>query len=159
MDWGHASSKDPPNSVLYSQYLGNQRLNFLFIVTVCVIILGAMWNIGTVYKKWWVNAVESFYIVNLTLLAAWCEYNHQISSSYIEDQSIIAYVLVGSAFSVIIVITVGRVIARVKSVIVNKRQQVAPNAYQLVDVPAEDVVVPPTVTYIDFKHSESEMEN
>ena len=138
---------------------GNQRLNFLFIVTVCVLILGTMWNIGTVHKKWWVNAIESFYIVNLTLLAAWCEYNRQISLNYIVNQSIIAYVLVGSTLSVFIIITFSRAIVRVKNIVISKRKQVAPNAYQLVDVPVEDVVVPPTVTYINFKHSESEMEN
>ena len=127
---------------------GNQCLNFLFIVTVCVCILGAMWNIGTVYKTRWVNAIESFYFVNLTLLAAWCEYNRQISPSYVEDQSIIAYILVGSALFVFIIIAVGRVFVRVKRIIVAKRKLVAPNAYQLVDVPVnlEDVVVTPTVS-------------
>ena len=89
---------------------GNQRLNFLFNVTVCVLILGAMWNIGTVYKDWWVNAIESFYLVNLTLLAAWCEYNRQMSPRYIENQSIIAYVLVGTALCVFITIAIGRVV-------------------------------------------------
>ena len=138
---------------------GNQRLNFLFIVTVCVLILGAMWNIGTIYKNWWVNAIESFYIVNLTLLAAWCEYNRQTSPHYIEDQSIIAYVLVGSALSVFIVIVFARAIVRVKNFIIAKQKQMAPNVYELVDVPVEAVVVPPTVTYINFRHSESEKEN
>ena len=140
---------------------GNQRLNFLFIITVCVLILGAMWNIGTVYKNWWINAIESFYVVNLILLATWCEYNHQISPSYIKDQSIIAYyVLVGSALSVFITITIGRIIARVKSIIIVKRKQVAPNACQLVDVPGnvEDVIVPPTVSYVNLTNSESQSE-
>jgi hypothetical protein len=139
---------------------GNQRLNFLFIVTVCVLILGAMWNIGTVYKNWWVNAIESFYLVNLTLLAAWCEYNRQISPRYIEDQSIIAYVLVGSALCVLLIIAIGHIIVGVKHFIVSKRKQVVPNAYQLVDdVPVEAVPVPPTVSYINFRHSETEQEN
>ena len=35
--------------------LGNQRLNLLFVVTVCVVILAFMWNVGTVYKDWRVN--------------------------------------------------------------------------------------------------------
>lgn len=36
----------------------------------------------------------------------------------------------------------------------------APNAYQLVDnVPVEAVVTPPTVTYINFRYSETEKEN
>ena len=79
-----------------------------------------MWNIGTVYKTRWVNAIESFYFVNLTLLAAWHEYNRQISPSYIENQSIIAYVLVGSALSLFIIITVGRITVRVKHIIITK---------------------------------------
>ena len=141
---------------------GNQRLNFLFLVTLCVLILGAMWNIGTVYKNWWVNAIESFYLVNLTLLAAWCEYNRHVSPRYIEDQSIIAYVLVGSALSVFIAIALGRVIIRVKGIIIAKRKQLAPNAYQFVaiDVPGniEDVAVPPTVSYVNLTNSDSQTE-
>ena len=140
---------------------GSQRLNYLFIVTVCVLLLGVMWNIGTVYKNWWVNAVESFYIVNLTLLAAWCEYNRQISPTYTEDQSIIAYVLIGSALSVFITIAIARVIVKVKNVIIAKRKQLAPNEHQLVDVPVnvEGVAaVPPTVSYVKLTNSETESE-
>ena len=135
---------------------GNQRLNFLFIVTVCVLILGAMWNIGTIYKAWWVNAIESFYLVNLTLLAAWCEYNRQMSPRYIEDQLIIAYVLVGTALCVFITIAIGRVVIRVKSIVIAKRKQVAPNAYHLVDLPdnVEEGAVPPTVSYVNLTNSE-----
>ena len=81
-------------------------MNLLFIVTVCIVIFGLMWNIGTVYKQWWVNVIESFYIINLALLAGWCEYNNQTSTSFAQDQSIIAYVLVGSALLLFIVIAV-----------------------------------------------------
>ena len=145
--------------------LGNQRINLLFIVTVCIIILGLMWNIGTVYKHWWVNVIESFYIVNLALLAGWCEYNHQTSTSYARDQSIIAYILVGSALLVFIVIAVVRVVIRVKSVISKQRHAHPLETCQLTAVPAEDEpVLPtrpvlPTVSYIEFKHSESEFES
>ena len=139
--------------------IGNQCLNFLFVVTVYVLILGAMWNIGTIYKNWWVNAIESFYIVNITLVAAWCEYNRQVSPGYIENQSIIAYVLVGSALSVFIITVFVRAVTRVKNIIISKRKQVASSAYQLVDVSVEGIVIPPTVTYIDFKHTESQIEN
>ena len=60
---------------------------------------------------------------------------------------IINYVLAGGNCS----------IARVKNFIISKRKQVAPNAYQLVDnVPVEAVVTPPTVMYINFRHSETE---
>ena len=148
---------------------GNQRLNLLFIVTVCVIILALMWNIGTVYKNWWVNIIESFFIGNLVLLAAWCEYNRQTSSNYIRDQSIIAYLLVGSALTVFVVIATTRVIMRVKVVIVKYKP---PKAHQLLEVPLEDLTgctetapavgtrAPPTVTctYIDFKHTENDDE-
>ena len=147
--------------------LGNQRMNLLFIVTVCIIILGLMWNIGTVYKHWWVNVIVSFYVVNLALLAGWCEYNHQTSTSYARDQSIIAYVLVGSALLVFIVIAVIRVVTRVKSVVSKKRhaQPQSLEMCQLTAVLADDEPVLltrpvlPTVSYIDFKHSESEIES
>ena len=145
--------------------LGNQRLNLLFIV--CVVVLAFMWNVGTVYKDWRVNVIESFFVANLTLLAAWCEYNRQQSTSYVRDQSIIAYILVGSALLVFIVIALTRVILRLKSVIV-KRVFPKFEHLPLEDIPAPlteaategAVVAPPNVTctYINFQHSESEME-
>ena len=150
--------------------LGNQRLNLLFIVTVCVVILAVMWNVGTVYKTWWVNAIESFFVANLALLAAWCEFNRRKSTSFIRDQLITAYLLVGSALLVFVVIVLTRLTVRAKSVIV---KHVNPRVYRGIDVPVDDVGdinVPPTeiehvanatpkvtCTYIDFKHSESEM--
>ena len=143
--------------------LGNQRLNLLFVVSVCVVVLAFMWNVGTVYKDWRVNVIESFFVANLTLLAAWCEYNRQQSTSYVRDQSIIAYVLVGSALLLFVGIALTRVILRVKSVIVKR---VFPKFEQmpLEDIPAPaaegGMVAPPNVTctYINFQHSESEME-
>ena len=50
-------------------------------------------------------------------------------------------------------------IVRAKNFIVSEEKQVAPNVYHLVDVPVEAVVVPPMVTYINFRHSESEKKN
>ena len=142
--------------------LGSQRLNLLFIVTVCVVMLTAMWNIGTVYKSQWVNVIESFFVANLALLAAWCEYNHQKSTTYIRDQSIIAYVLVGSALLLFTAIVLVRVIIKIRDAIVKCEP---PRRYQPMDVPLESVTEQhkdktPTITctYIDFKHSESEME-
>ena len=74
---------------------------------------------------------------------------------------IIAYILVGSALLVFIVIALKRVVMKLKSVISKQRhaQLQALEMCQLMAVPAEDVPVPPTVTYIDFKHTESECES
>ena len=98
--------------------------------------------------------------INLALLAGWCEYNHQTSTNYARDQSIIAYVLVGSALLVFIVIAVVRVVIRVKSVISKQRHAHPLETCQLTAVPAEDEPLPPTVSYIDFnKYSESEFDS
>ena len=50
---------------------------------------------------------------------------------------------------------------RVKRVVVNKhRHDIPPEVHRLAAVSAEDgaALIPPTVSYIDFKHSESEFE-
>ena len=54
------------------------------------------------------------------------------------------------------IIAFARAIVRVKNFIIAKQKQLAPNAYHLVDAPVEAVAVPPTVTYINLRHSESE---
>lgn len=36
------------------------RLYLILIVTICVVILGTMWNVGTVYRKKYINMIESF---------------------------------------------------------------------------------------------------
>ena len=143
--------------------IGDQRLNLLFIVTVCVVLLTVMWNVGTVYKSWWVNVIESAFVADLALLAAWCGYNQEKSTTYIRDQSIIAYLLVGAALLLFVATVSIRVIKKVKDMIV-KRMPL--RRYQRMDVPLEEVVPqnedrPPTVTctYIEFKSSASKTED
>ena len=53
-----------------------------------------MWNFGTIYKQLMVNFVESFYIINLALLAGWTEYNRQGTTDYEQHQVIIIYIYV-----------------------------------------------------------------
>ena len=52
--------------------LGNPQINLLLIVSSCVLLLGVMWNLGTVYKHVYVNCLESFYIINLILRHLFC---------------------------------------------------------------------------------------
>ncbi len=63
-----------------------------------------MWNFGAVYKLYWINFVESFYIVNLALLACWSEYNRQGSTDYAQNQAIIVYVFTGLAICASVIV-------------------------------------------------------
>ena len=85
--------------------LGDRRLNLEIVFSVCVLLLGVMWNAGTIYKEKYVNVIESFYIVNLGLLSGWTAYNRQDLANYHTDQRIVTYVLIGSAFLVFVCIT------------------------------------------------------
>ena len=59
---------------------------------------------GTVYKQQLVNLVESFYFINLALLAGWSEYNRQGSTDYKQNQTIIIYVFTGLALFTIVIV-------------------------------------------------------
>jgi predicted outer membrane repeat protein len=54
--------------------VGGQELNFVIIVTLGLCGLGTMWNFGSLYRNKYVTALETFYIMNLVLLAGWSEY-------------------------------------------------------------------------------------
>ena len=85
---------------------GDPRLNLEIILSVCVILLGLMWNAGTIYKDRYINMLESFYIVNLGLLSGWTAYNRFSSTKHFVYQMAISYTLVGASFAVFI-LTIG----------------------------------------------------
>ena len=97
--------------------LGNLRLNLMLIISTCVLLLGVMWNFGTVYKNNKVNLIEGFYIINLALTAGWSEFNHQDSPHYEQDQTIIIYIFTGLAILVAGIIIIARTISKVKQFI------------------------------------------
>lgn len=84
--------------------LGDQRLNLILIVSMSAIILGIMWNVGTIYKEKYVNVIESFFLLNLGLLSAWTLYNRYNSTNYFLYQTTVSYTFVGSSLIVFIAI-------------------------------------------------------
>ena len=93
---------------------GDPRLNLMLIVTICAVILGTMWNTGPIYKKNYINIIESFFLVNLGLLSAWTLYNHYKSSKFFLHQIIVSYTFVGSSFVMFLGIIVGQICIRLK---------------------------------------------
>ncbi len=82
--------------------LGNQRLNLLVIVSLGICILGVMCNFGNLYCKRSQGLLETFYIVNLVLLAGWSEY--VISSSDNQNkQLIVSYIFISLALLMLMV--------------------------------------------------------
>ena len=79
--------------------LGNQRLNLLIIVSLGICVLGSMWNFGTVYHDKICMMLETFYIVNLVLLAGWTEYVDKSNNS-LRKQLIISYFFISLALVV-----------------------------------------------------------
>ena len=92
--------------------LGSPRLNLLFIVTAVTVLLGIMWNLGPIYQKWWVNALESFHLINLGLFAAWTEFNRQGGANFDKNQAIISYLFVGVTFLVFAVVLGCHILAK-----------------------------------------------
>ena len=133
--------------------LGNPRINLLLIVSTCILLLGIMWNFGTVYKQKVVNLIESFHIINLALLAGWSEYNRQGSTDYKQQQAIIVYVFTGSALFAFIIIQ-----TFVKLRLFVKKYRRKHQFHQLETLP-EAITFPeqqpalPTVSYVEIHHS------
>ena len=79
--------------------LGSPRLNLAIIMSTIAVSLGFTWNVGAIYKKLINNILETFYIVNLGLLATWTAFNQQDSPKHIQNQAVIANFFVGTAFA------------------------------------------------------------
>ena len=113
-----------------------------------------MWNFGTVYKQHFVNVVESFYIINLALLAGWSEYNRQSSIDYEQHQAIIVYMFTGLAiFASVIVQTFVKL-----QQLVEKCRARKYHAYELEALPETIITFPdqrpaPTVSYVEIRNS------
>ena len=96
-----------------SNIQGNPRVNMMLILTAIVILLGIVWNTGTIlYKKKLNNILEAFYIVNLALLCAWTEFNREASSNFIAAQAAISYTSVSLSLAVFIAVVAYRTYER-----------------------------------------------
>lgn len=93
---------------------GDPRLNLILIVSTCTIILGVMWNLGTIYKEKHINMIESFFLVNLGVLSAWTLYNRYSSTTFFLHQVIVSYSFVGSSLVIFLATIGGQVYFRLK---------------------------------------------
>ena len=94
--------------------LGSPRLNLAIISSTIVVSLGFTWNVGTIYKKFINNVLETFYIGNLGLLATWTAFNQQNSPEHIQNQAVIANLLVGTAFATFLITILYHIILQIK---------------------------------------------
>ena len=95
-----------------SNIQGNPRVNMMLILTAIVILLGIVWNTGTIYKQKLNNILEAFYIVNLALLGGWTEFNREASSNFITAQAAISYTSVSLSLAVFIAVVLYRTYER-----------------------------------------------
>lgn len=93
---------------------GDPRLNLVLIVSMCAVILGVMWNVGTIYKEKYINMIESFFLVNLGILSAWTLYNRYSSAKFFLQQIIVSYTFVGLSLLVFFLIVGGQIYFRLK---------------------------------------------
>lgn len=103
--------------------LGDPRLNLILIVSTCTIMLSILWNVGTIYKERYINIIESFYLVNLGLLASWTlyYYSNYRSTKFLLYQNVVSYTCVSAGFIVFIAIVGGQIYLKVKRKIMKSR--------------------------------------
>lgn len=105
--------------VLYQvNTVGNQEVSMIVIVTLGLCVLGAMWNLGSLYRNTYVTVVETFYITNLVLLAGWSQY-----TSSRHSQLILSYILVTGALLGFLATIVYHVVAKVVGEVKERRKK------------------------------------
>lgn len=102
---------------------GDPSLNLELILSLCVVMLGIMWNAGTIYKDRNINMLESFFIVNLGLLSGWTVYNRFALPKHLLYQMVISYFLVGTCFALFLAIIVSQVYLCIKNKVIAKFKQ------------------------------------
>ena len=142
--------------VLFSTFavntLGDPHINLLVIQTVVICLLTLTWQFGSVYKKRTINVLESFFVLNLGLLATW-------SLFQMGNQSLVTCVMVGTVLGVFFLIIAYHVFLQFRTLIIpkccKKRAPPPANVEEIANASfgsQNDPVAgrPPTVTYIDL---------
>ena len=103
--------------------LGDPQINLIFIVMILICLLSLQWLLGGAlgsampYKKPLLTYIEAFYYANLGTLSAWSLLETDNTTSSLETQNIVTYVLVGLAFLVSFGVLVAHIYLQVKKVI------------------------------------------
>ena len=77
--------------------LGDPDINLLITTSVVVFLFALNLHLGTVYKKWFLNYIESSYFLNLGILAMWSTYEDKDTPISVQRQLIVSCVLAGIA--------------------------------------------------------------
>lgn len=127
---------------------GDPNFNLEIILSLCVIMLGFLWNMGTIYKDNFVNAIESFFIVNLGLLSGWTVFNRYATPRHLIYQQAITYTLVGASFAVFVSIIFHQIF-------ITMRKKLAKRIPQLEERPLHQSPEPESSNTREMKCSET----
>ena len=85
-------------AVFAGNALGDPQVNLLAICITVSLMMVYCWNVGKVYKRWTLNILESFFILNLGVFATATLFMKSSQTSVPFKQKILACVMVGSVF-------------------------------------------------------------
>ena len=85
-------------AVFAGNALGDPQVNLLAICITVSLMMVYCWNVGKVYKRWTLNILESFFILNLGVFATATLFVKSSQTSVPFKQNILSCVMVGSVF-------------------------------------------------------------
>ncbi len=135
-------------------------VNLLVLIIACIGLTVLEWNTGSMYKMWYNNALESSFILNLTILAA-VSYQVKVEGG---NQASVVYTSVSIAFVTFLGIVMYHVAERVKdsrmwrNSIVPRLEYLRNRRQQHQDplemaVPPTASPPPVTTTFVDLRES------
>ena len=138
--------------------LGDPQINLLVILTVMFCLLALTWQLGSVYKNWAMNALETSFILNLAIISTWSLFQRGDPMSVNQSQAIVTCIMIGIAFVTFLFIAAYHVVIQMKKLDLFtypcRRQGLAQPTVEegsniSIGSPCE-ARHPPTVTYIDL---------
>ena len=91
---------------------GSANINLLAIIVTDLLLFMHLAFAGGVYKTWYLNAIEYFFLLNLGILAAATLYTSTVTG---RGQTAVAYTSVSIAFVLFIIIVVFHILTKLKS--------------------------------------------
>ena len=81
---------------------GDPAVNLLATVITIVCLLAFVSVVGGVYKKWWLNMIESSFLLNICILSAVTSYQLKDGSA---DSTLVAFISIGTSFGIFMALT------------------------------------------------------
>ena len=126
-------------------HLGHQDLSLAIIVTLGLCLLGAVWNMGSLYHNKYITMIEAFYLTNLVMVAGWSEY---VSTHH--SQLILSYILVTLALLVFIAIILYHVITKIFVTAMTIKEKKKESLLEMTkDTCGDDRTNAPSSTYVE----------